>query len=182
MRNVAHADKEPPFELPNRPELLKIRSAIVETSQGKIYIELFPEDAPWHVANFKYLADKDFYRGLKFHLYQPHQIIQGGDPRGNGYGSPGYTLPAEFSRRHHSFGSVGMARVPDKDSRGRSVNPERRSNGSQFYFILGDNDPLRMDGDHTIFGRVVGGLDTMERLRPGDTIQKLTVFIREGGR
>lgn len=162
--------------------MLTIRSAILETSQGRIYIELFPEEAPWHVANFKYLADKGFYNGKTFHLYEPHQIIQGGDPRGNGFGGPGYTLPPEFSKRHHSFGTVGMARIPNTDQQGRSINPERRSNGSQFYFILGDDDPLRMDRDHTIFGRVVGGLDVMERLRPGDTIQGLTVFIRRGGR
>jgi len=172
---------EPPFELPPRAEVLKLRSAVIETNKGSIYLELFPEEAPWHVANFKYLADKGFYRGLTFHIFQPGFLIQGGDPRGNGYGGPGYTLPPEFSQRHHTLGTLGMARSPDRSrTTGRSMNPERRSNGSQFYITLGD--ATLMDSKYTVFGKVVSGLDTVEQIRVGDTIQNVTVFIREGGR
>lgn len=172
---------EPPFELPSRPQLLKIRSAILETSRGKLFLELFPEDAPWHVANFKYLADKGFYTNLTFHWYQRDYLIQGGDPRGDGRGGPGYALPPEFNHRHHALGTLGMARKPDVDTKtGRTANPERRSNGSQFHILLGDAP--HMDGHYTIFGKVVGGLDILEQLREGDKIVKLTVFIREGGR
>jgi cyclophilin family peptidyl-prolyl cis-trans isomerase len=172
---------EPPFELPERKDILKIRSAILETSKGKLFLELFPEEAPWHVANFKYLADKGFYRNISFHLYKPEYLIQGGDPLGNGKGGPGYSLPAEFSARHHTLGTLGMARVPNTDPKtGRPLNPQRRSHGSQFHILLGDAP--HMDGQYTIFGKVVGGLDTLERLRAGDTILKITVFIREGGR
>jgi cyclophilin family peptidyl-prolyl cis-trans isomerase len=175
------AQADAPFELPQRAELLKIRSAILETSSGKIFLELFPEEAPWHVANFKYLADKGFYNGLFFHLYQPGYMIQGGDPRGNGFGGPGYSLPPEFSNRHHSFGTLGMARTPDVyDKKGRPINPERRSSGSQFYLIL--EDAPHLDGKYTIFGKVVGGMKVLSSLRKGDKIKKLTVFIREGGR
>lgn len=175
------AQIDPPFELPQRSEILKIRSAILQTSRGKIFLELFPEEAPWHVANFKYLADRGFYNGLTFHLYQPGYMLQGGDPRGNGYGGPGYSLPPEFSNRHHTVGTLGMARTPDVyDKKGRPVNPERRSSGSQFYLIL--DDAPHLDGKYTIFGKVVGGMKVLTSLRKNDKIEKLTVFIREGGR
>ncbi len=175
------ADNSPPFELPPRNEILTIRSAVLETSKGAIYLELFPEEAPWHVANFKYLADKGFYRGLTFHLYKPNFLVQGGDPLGTGFGGPGYTLPPEFSNRHHTFGTLGMARKPDVvNPKGRSVNPQRRSSGSQFYISLGEAPD--MDSRYTIFGKVVGGVDVAEALRAGDKIQNLTVYIREGGR
>lgn len=173
--------KEPPFSLPPKAEVLKIRSAIVETSKGKLFIELFPEEAPWHVANFKYLADKGFYANLSFHFAQKDYLIQGGDPLGNGRGGPGYDLPAEFSDRNHSMGTVGMARKPDVDEKtGKRANPERRSNGSQFHILL--TDAPHMDGHYTVFGKVVGGFDTLKELRKGDRIGKVTVFIREGGR
>jgi cyclophilin family peptidyl-prolyl cis-trans isomerase len=74
-----------------------------------------------------------------------------------------------------------MARTPDTDSKtGRQTNPERSSNGSQFHILLGDAP--HMDGQYTIFGKVVGGFDTLKELRAGDTILRLTVFIRQGGR
>jgi peptidyl-prolyl cis-trans isomerase B (cyclophilin B) len=173
--------QEPPFEIPPRGELLKIRSAILETSKGKVYLELFPEEAPWHVTNFKYLADKGFYKGLTFHISQPGYLIQGGDPKGTGRGGPGYTLPAEFSSRNHGEGTLGMARVPDKNATsGRPTNPQRRSNGSQFHILLADAP--HMDGHYTVFGKVVAGFDVIQGLRKGDRILSLTVFIREGGR
>jgi cyclophilin family peptidyl-prolyl cis-trans isomerase len=179
--NTCLAATDPPFELPPRPEILKLRSAIINTNKGEVVVELFPEEAPWHVANFKYLADKGFYKGLSFHIYRPGFIVQGGDPRGDGYGSPGYTLPPEFSQRHHTFGTLGMARTPDRSKQsGRSFNPERRSNGSQFYITLGEAP--HMDSKYTIFGKVVAGFDALEQLRRGDTIRTITVFIREGGR
>lgn len=177
----AAQNKSVPFELPERSELLKIRSAIIETSQGKIFIELYPEEAPWHVSNFKYLADKGFYSGLTFHLYQPGYILQGGDPKGTGFGGPGYSLPPEFSRRNHRLGTLGMARKPDMHGDPKKpVNPERLSSGSQFHILLGDAP--HMDGNYTIFGRVVGGLDVLHDLRKGDKIERVTVFIREDGR
>lgn len=180
-QGVAYADSEPPFELPARPEILKIRSAIMETSHGSLHFELLPEEAPWHVANFKYLADKGFYNGLTFHLYMPGYLIQGGDPKGNGSGGPGYVLPAEFSERNHRCGTLGMSRVPDGYSKKkRALNPQRNSNGSQFHILLGDAP--HMDGRYTVFGKLAAGHDVLARLRKGDTIKKLTVYIREGGR
>lgn len=179
MPYPAHGN--PPFEIPQRREVVKIRSAIIETSQGKLFVELYPEDAPVHVSNFKYLADKGFYSGTTFHLYRPGYLIQGGDPKGTGLGGPGYTLSPEFSRRNHVLGTLGMARKPDTHGDPKEpVNPQRRSDGSQFHILLGDAPHL--DGNYTIFGRIVGGIEVLQRLREGDQIGKVTVFIREDGR
>jgi peptidyl-prolyl cis-trans isomerase B (cyclophilin B) len=175
------AESEPPFTLPPRVELLKLRSAIIETSRGSLYFELLPEEAPWHVANFKYLADKKFYQGLQFHLFEPGYLIQGGDPKGTGHGGPGYSLQPEFSPRNHKFGTLGMARKPDAYNRKKQlVNPERRSNGSQFHILL--SDAPHMDGRYTIFGKLVGGSSVLSELRRSDTIKNVTVFVRQGGR
>jgi cyclophilin family peptidyl-prolyl cis-trans isomerase len=178
---LALADGDPPFKLPPQTELLKLRSAVIETSRGSLYFELLPEEAPWHVANFKYLADKGFYQGLRFHLYQPGYLIQGGDPKENGFGGPGYSLPPEFSTRAHKFGTLGMARKPDAYNRKKQlVNPERRSSGSQFHILLAEAP--HMDGRYTVFGKLVGGSETLNRLRADDTIKKVTVYVRRGGR
>ncbi len=175
------AEGDPPFTLPPRAELLKLRSAIVETSRGTLYFELLPEEAPWHVANFKYLADKGYYKGLRFHLYEPGYLIQGGDPKGTGRGGPGYSLPPEFSPRNHKFGTLGMARKPDAYNRKKQlINPERRSHGSQFHILL--TDAPHMDGRYTIFGKLVGGSSALTQLRKSDTIKSVTVYVREGGR
>lgn len=168
---VSYAEefKDPPFILPKQSELNKLRSALITTNRGKIKVELYPEDAPWHVANFKYLADKKFYQGLKFHLYQPDYIIQGGDPLGTGKGGPGYSLPAEFSKHHHAAGTLGMARLEN------AFNPERRSHGSQFHILM--RDSTRMDSEFTIFGKVKEGMKVVKKLRLGDTIQDVVVFV-----
>lgn len=172
MQSIA-APLDPPFELPVQAELNKLRSAIAYTSKGNIEIELYPDIAPWHVANLKYLADKGFYKDLKFHLYEPGYFIQTGDPTGKGLGGPGYFLPPEFNREKHKIGSVGMARANDFD------NPERRSHGSQFYIILGDAP--HMDGQYTIFGRVIKGLDIARSLKLGDDLIDFRVFVRPSG-
>jgi len=163
------ADAQPPFVLPPSAELAKLRSAVLVTKKGKIYLELFPEDAPWHVANFKYLADKGFYKGTTFHLVYPGYVIQGGGPKDNPTGGPGYTLPPEFNPREHTFGVVGMARLPD------DVNPGRESNGSQFHLVIGDAP--HMNGSYTIFGRVSKGSDIVRSLSRGDVIESVTVYV-----
>jgi len=163
--------KEPPFQLPSTAELSKIRSAVIETNRGKMHFELFPGEAPWHVANFKYLADKGFYRGIRFHIYQPDYIIQGGSPGPDLDSGPGYSLPPEFSSRKHVFGTLGMARRPDE------INKGRRSHGSQFHLLLGDAP--HMDGSYTIFGKLVKGGRVLESLRKDDEIVELKVYIRE---
>lgn len=171
---AASADADPPFKLPPREELLKIRSAVIATKKGKIVLELFPADAPWHVANFKYLADKGFYRGTIFHLIYPGYVVQGGGPINNPNGGPGYTLPPEFNARQHEVGTLGMARLPDE------INPGRESNGSQFHIVIGDSP--HMNGSYTIFGKVVQGDDVVASLERGDTIENIAVYVRGSGR
>ncbi len=174
LSGAAFAESEPPFELPKAAELAKLRSAIIYTEKGDLYFELFPEDAPWHVANFKYLADKNFYKGLTFHLLYPGYVIQGGSPDGKPSSGPGYELPPEFSKQPNEFGSLGMARKPDY------VNPERRSNGSQFHILL--SDAPHMDGSYTVFGKLIKGAEILKKLEKGDRIKDIKVFVRPGGR
>jgi cyclophilin family peptidyl-prolyl cis-trans isomerase len=167
---LKEAVADPPFKLPQRSELQKLQSAKIETSKGDLVFALFPAEAPWHVANFKYLADKRFYNDLSFHLFQRDYIIQGGQPSGK-YNGPGYSLPPEFSRRKHEVGTLGMARRPDY------MNPERISNGSQFHILL--RRAPHMDGSYTIFGELISGHEVLKSLRKGDTIRDVTVYVRE---
>jgi cyclophilin family peptidyl-prolyl cis-trans isomerase len=163
--------QDPPFLLPSIQELQKLRSAVIETNRGSLYFELFPDLAPWHVANFKYLADKGFYRGLRFHYFYPGYIAQAGAPTADPDSGPGYSLPAEFSARPHRRGTLGMARVKD------GANPERRSHGSQFHLLLRDSP--HMDSRYTVFGELVHGFDVLERLGAQDRIEKVVVYVRE---
>ncbi|NDC38779.1 MAG: peptidylprolyl isomerase [Proteobacteria bacterium] len=165
------AAEEPPFLLPPRQKLTTLRSAEFTTTKGKFLVELFPDEAPWHVANLKYLADKGFYRGSAFHIYEPGYIIQGGGPASSSGGGPGYTLPAEFSHLRNELGTLGMARQPNE------VNPERRSHGSQFHILL--TEAPHMNGAYTVFGKVVRGMEAVEALRRGDRITDVRVFIRK---
>ena len=135
---------------------------LVETAQGKFTIRLYPADAPRTVANFVKLVSEGFYDSLTFHRVVPGFVIQGGDPNSrdenpfnDGQGGPGYTLPAEIKRMHEQ-GAVAMARQAD------AVNPNRESNGSQFYIAL---KPLaQLDGAYTVFGKVISGWDTIDKL------------------
>lgn len=131
-----------------------------EKELQRVVIGLNDQDAPNTVANFKELIRKKFYNGMRFHRVFPGAFVQTGDPlsrRGeadrSGTGGPGYTIPAEIRLRHEK-GSVAMARLPDK------VNPAKNSNGSQFYACL---KPLpKLDGQYTVFGQVLEGLDVLD--------------------
>lgn len=168
---TAFAAPEVPFLLPPKQEINKLKSAILYTDKGEVYFELFPEDAPWHVANFKYLADKGFYKNRPFHLYYADYAIQAGALRKNEFSVFGYALPPEFSEREHEPGTLGMARVRDEK------NPQRKSTGTQFHILL--DYSRKMNGSYTIFGQVTGGMDVVKRLRRGDFIRDLKVFVRE---
>ncbi len=159
---------EPPFILPK--DVGRITSAIVYTDYGDISFELFPKEAPWHCANFKYLADKGFYKNTRFHIYEDGYIIQGGDPSGTGRGGPGYSLPPEFNDHSHTFGTLGMARSADY------VNPGRDSHGSQFYIAL--DKAKHMNGQYTVFGQMKAGEEVLRQLRKGDKILDVKVFLR----
>ena len=125
-------------------------------------IGFYDADAPQTTANFKKLVQDGFYKKTTFHRVFPNYLVQGGDPLSKkadrsviGTGGPGYTLPAEI-RRKHFRGSVAMGRLPDK------INPNRQSNGSQFYVCL-QPMPAR-DGQDTVFGEVVAGLPALDEI------------------
>jgi len=140
----------------------KGKNVILETNYGTIEIKLYDDDAPVHSENFRNLVVHGFYDSLQFHRIIPEFVIQGGDPNTRtadkmtyGEGGPGYTLPAEIGKPHLR-GSVGMAREGDQ------VNPQRRSNGSQFYICL-QNLPS-LDGKYTVFGEVVKGMNVVDSI------------------
>lgn len=168
----AQIEQDPPFKLPTSKELDRLQRAVIMTSRGDLLVQLYPQKAPWHVANLKYLADKRFYEGLEFHIYEPNYLIQTGAPGKSIAGGPGYSLPPEFSDLTHSLGSLSMVRKPND----LDLNHSRRSHGSQFRLMLGS--ARHMDGTHTIFGKVIEGIEVLEKLRKGDRIIKITVFVR----
>jgi len=136
---------------------------VIKTNMGEIEIELNGDEAPKHVENFIKLVDQQFYTGTTFHRIIPGFVIQGGDPfskdkdRSNdGRGGPGYMIDAEIKLKHER-GSVASARLPDQ------VNPERKSNGSQFYICLQDLPQLD-NGGYTVFGKVVKGMEIVDKI------------------
>lgn len=163
--------KEPPFKLPPQRELQKIRSAIIQTNKGTLVVKLFPNEAPWHVANFKYLADKGFYNNLPFHIFAPGLTIQTGAPGAKLNSGPGYTIPAEFNNHKHLLGALSMVRKPND----LDYDYSRRSHGSQFRIML--KPAPFMDGKYSVFGQVVNGFEVLPKLRKGDTVEKLVVYV-----
>ncbi len=136
--------------------------ALVQTTKGFFEMRFLINKAPVHVLNFQYLARNGFYNGLTFFRYFQGYILQSGDPNNDGSGGTGYTLPPEFSDVKHRRGTIAMSRI-----RG-DKNPERESNGSQFYISLGESPQL--DGLYSVFAEVVNGMDVVEKLRVGDKI------------
>ena len=142
----------------------------IETSKGDIKLELFPEVAPKTVDNFIKLVSDQFYDGLTFHRYVPNFVIQGGCPKGDGTGGPGWKIPGEFKQRRlkrkmpkHELGILAMA---------HSTNPH--SAGSQFYICL-DSAP-HLDGQYTSFGHVIDGIEIVNQLREGDQIKRVVLL------
>ena len=125
--------------------------AVMKTSEGDITFELFDEDAPKTVSNFKQLAGQGFYDGLIFHRIIPDFMIQGGCPEGTGTGGPGYTFEDEFNDHKVVRGALAMA------------NAGPNTNGSQFFIVTADECPW-LDGKHTVFGQVTDGKDVVDRI------------------
>ena len=139
------------------------QSAVITLDNGQVIrIEFFPEDAPKTVENFVTLAKKGFYNGLTFHRVVPDFVVQGGCPKGNGTGGPGYTIKAEFNKQKHVRGTLAMARSQHPDSA-----------GSQFYICYGATPHL--DGQYTVFGRVVSGMEHVDRIKQGDKMTSITI-------
>jgi peptidylprolyl isomerase/peptidyl-prolyl cis-trans isomerase B (cyclophilin B) len=142
-------------------------NVLLETDNGNILIRLTPSKAPNTVKSFLSLVDKGFYNGLVFHRVIPGFVAQGGDPLGNGTGGPGYNIPAEFNSQKHLRGTLAMA---------RSAMPD--SAGSQFYIVL---DPqTHLDGQYTVFGQVVEGIDNVLKIKQGDKIIKMSIVDHKG--
>ena len=129
---------------------------------GEIRLEFYLDDAPKTVENFVTLAKKGFYNGLNFHRVVPDFVVQGGCPKGNGTGGPGYQIKAEFNKQKHVRGTLAMARSQDPDSA-----------GSQFYICYGTTPHL--DGQYTVFGRVVSGMEHVDRIKQGDKMTSVTI-------
>jgi cyclophilin family peptidyl-prolyl cis-trans isomerase/HEAT repeat protein len=135
--------------------------ARIETARGSITLELLGEEAPLTVANFVALARQGFYRNVHFHRVVPNFVAQDGDPRGDGNGGPGYAIRDELNTERYSRGAVGMALSgPD-------------TGGSQYFLTLSPQPHL--DARYTIFARVVGGEDVMDRLVQGDAISNIVI-------
>ena len=136
--------------------------ALFETDRGPIKIELYPDKAPLTVANFVNLAKRGFYDGLGFHRVIPDFMIQGGCPEGSGRGGPGYKFEDETGNGvAHERGVLSMA------------NAGPNTNGSQF-FITHVATPW-LDGKHTVFGKVVEGLEAVDKVEQGDHIRSVRI-------
>jgi peptidyl-prolyl cis-trans isomerase B (cyclophilin B) len=131
--------------------------AVIEIEQeggpikGTIVCEFYPDVAPNHVRNFKWLADHNYYNGVIFHRVIKGFMIQGGDPTGTGQGGPGWNVNAEFNARHHEPGTLSMARTPDPNSA-----------GSQF-FICHVATP-HLDNQYTVFGKTIKGMEIVDQI------------------
>ena len=133
--------------------------AIITMENGKtMTIELYPEKAPITVDNFVKLVQEGFYDGLIFHRVIPGFMIQGGDPLGEGYGGPGYSIPGEFA--YNGFTQNDLAHTRGVLSMARSQHPD--SAGSQF-FIMHDDAP-HLDGQYAAFGKMTDGFDALDEI------------------
>lgn len=141
-----------------------MKKAIIETEKGNIVLELFDKDAPKTVENFEKLINKGYYDGLTFHRVIPNFVIQGGCPKGDGTGGPGYSIKCETkgNPRKHGRGALSMAHA-GKDT-----------GGSQF-FITHSPQP-HLDGVHTVFGQVIEGMDVVNKIKAKDVMKKVTVI------
>lgn len=144
-----------------------MKKAQMITDRGTMTIEFFEQDAPKTVANFVKLAESGFYNDVKFHRVIPNFMVQGGDPTGTGSGGPGYTIPDELTgdNQYHDRGVLSMANT------GRP-----NSGGSQFFICHSRQNTAHLDRKHTVFGKVVDGIDVVDMIRQGDQIKSITIL------
>ena len=150
------------------------RKATIETNRGTMTAELYDDAAPNTVANFEKLANDGYYNGAKFHRVIQDFVVQGGDPlsrdlpEGNpriGTGGPGYHIDCETAGNpyKHEFGALSMAHAG------------KNTGGSQFFVVLNEQNTRHLNGVHTVFGKVIDGIDVVKNIRPNDTMTKVTV-------
>ena len=142
-----------------------MKKAEIHTSKGVMKVEFFHEDAPNTVDNFIKLIEKGYYNGLNFHRVIPDFVIQGGCPNGSGSGGPGYKIKCETSggNQYHDRRVLSMAHA-GKDT-----------GGSQFFVCHSRNNTSHLDRVHTCFGKVVDGLDVIDKIKQGDKIEKMVI-------
>ncbi len=150
---------EPVGILPD--ERIKDKQVVLNTNKGQIVFDLYADDAPKTVSNFVALAESGYFDGLTFHRVVPGFVIQGGDPRGDGTGGPGYRFEDEPVTRDYLAGTVAMA----------NAGPD--TNGSQFFICIDDQPGLSKD--YTIFGQVKAGLDVVRDIAIGDTMDDVRI-------
>jgi peptidyl-prolyl cis-trans isomerase B (cyclophilin B) len=150
------------------------KTATFETNKGTIVAELFDKEAPITVANFEKLANDKFYDGVKFHRVIPDFVVQGGDPYSRdlpagdpriGTGGPGYKIKCETAGnpRKHEVGALSMAHA-GKDT-----------GGSQFFMVLSEANTRHLNGVHTVFGKITGGIDVMKKIEKNDVMNSVRV-------
>ena len=144
----------------------KLSMGEIHTKKGVLTFELYDDDAPIAVANFKKLVSSGFYNGLTFHRVIPNFMIQGGCPDGTGAGGPGYTIACEpyGAKQIHDRGVMSMAH--------RGPN----TGGSQFFICHNRSNTKHLDGVHTCFGKITGGLDIIDTIKGGDVMEKVVLL------
>jgi len=154
-------------DAPVSTEPVVTQYAVIKTAKGDIVMALYGRDAPNTVNNFVSLTNSHFYRNLTFHRVETDsafRLIQGGDPKGDGTGGPGYTIQLEIAPKlRHVKGAVGMARSTDPNSA-----------GSQFYICV--NPIPSLDDEYAVFGKVVVGLDVVDAIRVGDIMTDIIIY------
>ncbi len=145
---------------------VKLTHGEIHTNKGVMKFELYDDDAPIAVANFKKLITEGFYNGLGFHRVIPDFMIQGGCPNGTGTGGPGYTINCELkgAKQIHDRGVISMAH--------RGLN----TGGSQFFICHSRTNTKHLDGVHTCFGKIIEGVDVIDDIRQGDVMEKLILL------
>ena len=138
----------------------------ISTDKGDMIAELYDNETPITVNNFKDLIGKKFYDGLNFHRVIPNFVIQGGCPNGTGTGGPGYNIPCEVTaqKQFHDRGVLSMAHAG------------RNTGGSQFFVCHGRQGTAHLDGNHTCFGKVNEGLEVIDLISSGDKINSITII------
>jgi len=146
-----------------------MKTAEIHTKKGVMKIQFFEEDAPNTVKNFVDLANKGFYDGVTFHRVIPNFVIQGGDPTGTGAGGPGYQIDCELDgdNQYHDKGVLSMAHAG------------RNTGGSQFFICHNRQNTQHLDRNHTVFGKVVEGLEVIDQIKQGDVMDKVVVVETE---
>jgi peptidyl-prolyl cis-trans isomerase B (cyclophilin B) len=141
-------------------------NAIIKTNKGDMKVEFYEKDAPNTVANFVKLSKDGYYNGLKWHRVLPDFVIQGGCPNGTGAGGPGYKIDCELDgdNQYHDRGVLSMAHAG------------RNTGGSQFFVCHSRNNTSHLDRNHTCFGKVIEGVDIVDKIRVGDTIDAIEII------